>query len=73
MLQSINYSSFGEFDIKIPHEEALFEPKLIKKYQTDISHFDNKIISLYSKGLSKREIKNHIKEMYNVALSKDTL
>ena len=67
-------SSFGEFDIKIPRdEEALFEPQLIKKYQTDISHFDDKVISLYSKGLSTREIENYIKELYNVELSKDTI
>ena len=55
-------SSFGEFDIKIPRDQnAMFEPTLVKKYQTDISHFDDKVIALYSKGLSTREIQNYIK------------
>ena len=67
-------SSFGEFDIKIPRDEnAMFEPTLVKKYQTDISHFDDKVIALYSKGLSTREIENYIKDLYGVELNKDTI
>lgn len=67
-------SSFGEFDIKIPRDkDAMFEPTLVKKYQTDISHFDEKVIALYSKGLSTREIQNYIKDLYDVELNKDTI
>ena len=67
-------SSFGEFDIKIPRDKnAMFEPTLVKKYQTDISHFDKKVIALYSKGLSTREIQNYIKDLYDVELNKDTI
>ena len=67
-------SSFGEFDIKIPRDkDAMFEPILVKKYQTDISHFDEKVIALYSKGLSTREIQNYIKDLYDVELNKDTI
>lgn len=67
-------SSFGEFDIKIPRDEdATFEPMLVKKYQTDISHFDEKVIALYSRGLSTREIQSYIKDLYDVELNKDTI
>lgn len=67
-------SSFGEFDIKIPRDkDAMFEPTLVRKYQTDISHFDEKVIALYSKGLSTREIQNYIKDLYDVELNKDTI
>lgn len=48
----------------------MFEPKFLKKYQTDISHFDDKVILLYSKGLSTREIQNYIKELYMLKLTK---
>ena len=51
----------------------MFEPTLVKKYQTDISHFDEKVIALYSKGLSTREIQNYIRDLYDVELNKDTI
>ena len=51
----------------------MFESTLVKKYQTDISHFDDKVIALYSKGLSTREIENYIKDLYGVELNKDTI
>ena len=43
-------SSFGEFDIKIPRDkDAMFEPTLVRKYQTDISHFDKKLLHFIQK------------------------
>ena len=51
----------------------MFESTLVKKYQTDVSHFDDKVIALYSKGLSTREIENYIKDLYGVELNKDTI
>ena len=44
-------SKYGEFDINVPRDRnGIFEPKIVKKYQTDILALDDKIISLYAKG-----------------------
>lgn len=63
-----------ELEVKIPRDrKSIFEPKLIKKRQTDISSIDQKILSLYSKGLSTNDIKNHIKDIYGYAISKESI
>lgn len=56
---------FGELTIEITRErEGSFEPKLIYKHQTRWTGFDDKIISLYSRGINVREIQSHLSEMY---------
>ncbi|ETR68128.1 MAG: transposase mutator type [Candidatus Magnetoglobus multicellularis str. Araruama] len=63
-------SSYGEFDIDIPQDRnSKFEPQIVGKYQKDISLFDDKIISMYAKGMTTRDIKDHIKEMYGIDIS----
>jgi putative transposase len=58
-------SSQGEIDIKIPRDrDGEFEPQLIKKYDKDISTIEDKIIFLYSQGLSTRDIQKTINEIY---------
>ena len=43
----------GEFDVNIPRDRnGEYEPKIVKKYQTDISSIDDKILSMYAKGMS---------------------
>ena len=52
---------FGELPIEIPRDrEGSFEPQLISKHQTRWTGFDDKIISLYSRGMTVREIQNHL-------------
>ena len=50
----------GLLELSIPRdEESLFEPKIVKKYQNDISGFDEKIILMYVKGMSTRDINEY--------------
>jgi len=61
---------FGEMPINIPRDrDGNFEPQLIGKHQTRWSGFDDKIISLYARGMTVREIKSHLEEMYGTEVS----
>lgn len=63
-------SNYGEFEIDVPQDrESSFQPRVIKKRQKDISDIDQKIISLYSKGLTTRQISNQIEEIYGFECS----
>ncbi|HIF9439746.1 TPA: IS256 family transposase [Photobacterium damselae] len=60
----------GEVDIEIPRDrEASFEPQLIRKHQTRFQSMDDKILSLYAKGMTTREIVATFKEMYDADVS----
>jgi len=62
--------NFGTIPIEIPRDrDSSFEPLLISKGQTRFAGFDNKIISLYSRGLTTRDIQEHIEEIYGVEVS----
>lgn len=61
---------FGTLPIEVPRDRnGTFEPQIIGKHQTRFTGFDEKIISLYARGLSTREIKQHLEEMYQVEVS----
>jgi putative transposase len=61
---------FGELPIEIPRERAgTFEPQLISKRQTRWSGFDDKILSLYARGMTVREIQSHLQETYGAEVS----
>jgi putative transposase len=61
---------FGELPIEIPRDrQGTFEPQLIAKHQTRWAGFDDKIISLYSRGMTVREIQSHLEEMYSTEVS----
>jgi putative transposase len=62
--------TFGRLPIEVPRDRAgTFEPKIIGKHQTRFTGFDENIISLYARGLSTREIKQHLEEIYQVEVS----
>jgi putative transposase len=62
--------TFGTMPIEVPRDRnGTFEPQIIGKHQTRWAGFDDKIISLYARGLSTREIKQHIEEIYQVEVS----
>lgn len=61
---------FGELPIEVPRDrQGTFEPKLIPKHQTRWSGFDDKILSLYARGMTVREIQAHLEEMYGAEVS----
>src|SRR3954464_6138204 len=60
----------GQVQIDVPRDRnAEFEPQLIKKNQTRFDGLDDKIISLYSRGMTQREIQGHLEEIYGVEVS----
>jgi putative transposase len=61
---------FGTMPIEVPRDrDSSFEPVIIPKGQTRFAEFDDKIISLYSRGLTTREIQSHLEEIYGVEVS----
>jgi putative transposase len=61
---------FGELPIEVPRDrQGTFEPQLITKHQTRWAGFDDKIISLYARGMTVREIQSHLEEMYGTEVS----
>ncbi len=62
--------SFGTMPIEVPRDRnGTFEPQIIEKHQTRFTGFDQNIISLYARGLSTREIQQHLEEIYHVEVS----
>ena len=63
-------SSFGDVDLDVPRDrKAEFEPQIIKKYETVCNELDKKIISLYAKGMSTRDIQAEVEDLYGIILS----
>jgi putative transposase len=61
---------FGTLEIEVPRDRSSsFEPQLIAKGQTRWHGFDDKILSLYARGMTTREIQGHLEEMYQVEVS----
>ena len=61
---------FGELPIEVPRDRhGTFEPQLIPKHQTRWAGFDDKILSLYARGMTVREIQAHLEEMYGTEVS----
>ena len=59
--------SMGEVEIDVPRDrKGEYEPELVRKHQTDISSIEDKIIFLYSQGVSTREIEKTMQEMYGI-------
>lgn len=63
-------SSAGEFEIEVPRDRnGTFEPVLVPKRQRRIAGFDDKVLALYSRGLSTRDIQAELEELYGVEVS----
>jgi len=61
---------FGELSIEIPRDrDGSFEPQIVPKHQTRWTGFDDKILSLYARGMTVREIQAHLEEMYGAEVS----
>ena len=61
---------FGELEIEVPRDRmGTFEPQILPKHQSRFTGFDEKIISMYARGMTTREIEGHLKEIYGVDVS----
>jgi putative transposase len=61
---------FGEVPLETPRDrKGTFEPKIVAKGQTRFTGFDDKIVSMYARGMSTREITGHLEEIYGVEVS----
>ena len=64
----------GEVEIKVPRDrEASFEPKVIPKRQKDVSDIQDKVLSMYAKGMSQRDIAETIEDIYGFEISYETV
>ena len=60
----------GRIELEIPRDrQASFDPQLIAKYQRRFPGFDEKIVSMYARGMSTREIVGHLQDLYGIAVS----
>jgi putative transposase len=64
----------GEIAIEVPRDRnGTFEPKMVKKHQRRFTGFDDKILSMYARGMSVREIQGHLEEIYGTEVSPDLI
>ena len=62
----------GRLELQMPRDRlASFDPVLIAKYQRRLPGFDEKIVSMYARGMSTREIQGHLREIYGLDISPD--
>lgn len=63
-------SKYGEFEVDVPQDrESTFEPKIVPKQKKDISSIDDKIIAMYAKGMTTRQISDTIEDVYGFEVS----
>ena len=59
--------NFGEMELETPRDRnGTFEPEIVKRHRTRWTGFDDKILSMYSRGMSTREIQRHLQEIYEL-------
>jgi len=67
-------SDYGNITLDIPRDrQGEFDPVLIKKYQKNLGVIEDKILSMYAKGMSTRDIQSHIEDIYGIELSATTI
>jgi putative transposase len=65
-------TSTGKLALQVPRDRlATFDPQLIAKYQRRFPGFDERIVSMYARGMSTREIQGHLREIYGIDISPD--
>ena len=64
----------GELDISVPRDRnSEFEPRIVKKGQRRFAGFDDKILSMYARGMTTRDIQGHLEEIYGVEVSPELI
>lgn len=63
-------SEYGEVEIAIPRDRlGEFEPMVVKKHQTQVAGIEDQILSMYAKGMSARDIQDHLNQLYGIDVS----
>lgn len=72
--QKIVKTEIGNIDIDVPRDRnSDFEPQIVKKHQRRFEGFDDKIISMYARGMTTRDIQGHLMDIYGVEVSPDLI
>jgi transposase-like protein len=67
-------SRLGESEVQIPRDRnGTFEPKIVKKYETTSNQLEEQIIAMYAKGMSTRDIEDHMRDIYGIDVSATTV
>jgi putative transposase len=67
-------TDYGELDITVPRDrQSEFEPQIVKKGQRRFTGFDDKILSMYARGMTTRDIQGHLEEIYGVEVSPELI
>ena len=69
------HTSYGDMDVAIPRDRnGDYEPQLIKKYQNTVTQdMEEKILSMYAKGMTTGDIESHMRELYDIDISDRTI
>ena len=73
--QKTMHTSYGDMEIDIPRDrKGEFEPQIVKKYQNTVTQdMEEKIISMYAKGMTTNDIESHMRELYGIEISDSTI
>ena len=73
--QKTMHTSYGDMEIDIPRDrKGEFEPQIVKKYQNTVTQdMEEKIISMYAKGMTTNAIESHMRELYDIEISDSTI
>jgi transposase-like protein len=78
--QKTVFSNQGDLELQIPRDRKVprdrkgeFQPQAVKKHQRDVSEIADKIISMYAKGMTVRDIQSHLEDIYNASISAQTI
>ena len=73
--QKTMHTSYGDMEIDIPRDrKGEYEPQVVKKYQNTVSQdMEEKIISMYAKGMTTGDIESHMRELYDIDISDSTI
>lgn len=64
----------GSIEVRVPRDrKGLFEPKLIPKHHRRLDGFDDKVLAMYARGMSVRDIEGHLRELYGIDVSPDLI
>ena len=64
----------GMIDLEIPRDRnSSFDPVIVKKYEKTLGPIENKIISMYAKGMTTRDIQSHVEELYGLEITAATI
>jgi putative transposase len=67
-------TSTGEVEVEVPRDRnGDYEPQILKKYQTSSNELEDKIVAMYAKGMTTRDIEDHLRDLYGVEASASTI